>query len=278
MAGDWIKMRTDLATDPAVFRISTITKLDRFAVVGRLHTFWVWVEQNTVDGRVDAVSTQVVDEIVGQTGFADAMEVVGWIKIEHDTITVPHFDRHMGEGWKQRIAKNSRQKRWRDGKKDVDVSETPERLRGRRERDACRRLEKRREEINTPLPPTGVVEEMIKALSEQTGEDPTLAKVGRKYSDAAGELLAANPPYAPEDARRAGRDWKTVCKYSGAVARDRPALGDLTKAMGLLRSAPKPTGRTKKMPSIDVVRKCLADGTPVDQEAVAHYGLNGVAS
>ncbi len=135
---------------------------------------------------------------------------------------------------------------------------------------------------NSPPPtPTGKNErekEMIEAMAEQTGEDPTLAKVGKKYADAAGELLAAVPPYTPEDVRVAGRDWKTVCKYSGAEKRDRPALGDLTNAVGLLRSAGKRPKAPKKWPSIDMVRKCLAEGTPVDQEAVAHYGLNGVAS
>lgn len=54
MAGDWIKMRSDLSDDPAVFKIAGALNLDRFSVIGRLHAFWAWADKHAVDGRVSS--------------------------------------------------------------------------------------------------------------------------------------------------------------------------------------------------------------------------------
>ena len=42
MAGDWIKMRRELAMDPDVVEIAAKSGLDEFGVVGRLHAVWSW--------------------------------------------------------------------------------------------------------------------------------------------------------------------------------------------------------------------------------------------
>lgn len=121
MAGDWIKMRMDLPEDPAVYKLVSLTKMDRLSVVGRLYAFWSWADKYAVDGRVDGATSTVVDDVVRFDGFAVAMESVHWLEIGDDFIAIPNHDRHNGESAKERGLKNQRQARWRAGK-DVDAS------------------------------------------------------------------------------------------------------------------------------------------------------------
>jgi hypothetical protein len=142
VAGDWIKMRNDLPNDPAVYKLSSITNLDRLAVVGRLYAFWSWADKHAVDGRVDGATSLVVDDITRHDGFADALASVKWLEIGDDYVGIPNHDRHNGESAKERGLKNARQARWRDGKAkapstDVDAAPSTE---------ASTREEKRREE------------------------------------------------------------------------------------------------------------------------------------
>lgn len=150
MAGDWIKMRSDLSDDPAVFKIAGALNLDRFSVIGRLHAFWAWADKHAVDGRVDGASSLHVDDVVRFDGFANALAQVSWLLIGDDFLEVPNHDRHNSQSAKERAQKNARQARWRHGKAgNVD---------GCPSTDPSTREEKRREEknrSNTPSTPTG---------------------------------------------------------------------------------------------------------------------------
>jgi hypothetical protein len=149
MAGDWIKMRMDLTEDPAVYKLSSLLKLDRFAVVGRLYAFWAWADRHAVDGRVDGGASTVVDDIVRCDGFAAAMVAVKWLEIGDDFVSIPNHDRHNGESAKERSLKNARQARWRE-KKDASVGGPVD---GGASTKASTREEKRREDIDTPASP-----------------------------------------------------------------------------------------------------------------------------
>lgn len=121
MAGDWIKMRTNLREDPAVFKLSEILSVSEFAVVGMLHAFWSWMDDNSVDGRVDGASSRLVDARVrAGDGFADALVKVGWLIFDEKGASMPNNERHNGKGAKERLLKNQRQAKWRDGKNSVD--------------------------------------------------------------------------------------------------------------------------------------------------------------
>lgn len=113
MAGDWIKMRTDLGTDPAVIRIGLRTSLDSYAVVGRLHALWAWADAHTANGLVRGVTTDWIDAFVTCRGFADAMCEAGWLAVKPEGIEFPRFGRHMGGSAKARAQKTKRQQRWR---------------------------------------------------------------------------------------------------------------------------------------------------------------------
>ncbi len=151
----WIKLRTDLLNDPAVYKLSSALKADRFSIVGRLAAFWGWADQHAVDGVVDGATSQVVDDVVSLPGFAEALQAVKWLQIDSDKIVIPKHDRHNGANAKDRSLKSERQAKWRANK----APETPPKpVDGVVDGKASTRGEKRREEKNTPNAPKGAVE------------------------------------------------------------------------------------------------------------------------
>lgn len=157
MAGDWIKMRCNLDTDPAVFQIAAQLGLDELSVVGRLWKVWSWADQHVSDCHAIGVTDVTLDRISGTPGFADAMRRVGWIEGDSDAPALPKFDRHNGQSAKRRALATERQSR----KRHADV--TPE---SRTERD-----QRREEKSNTPIVPKG-----DEAPSASAVEDPLLLR------------------------------------------------------------------------------------------------------
>lgn len=179
MAGDWIKMRTDLSEDPAVIAIADRLGIDEFSVVGRLHRIWSWADSQLRDGRAYGVTTQWIDRFVHLEGFSDALIDVGWLgKIENETeidregigliadngnlidregfekvlgkiekgLYFPNFDRHNGQTAKTRAVDQKR-------KRDMRNSDEKQQLLDSSFIDADEtrtREEKRREEKNNP--------------------------------------------------------------------------------------------------------------------------------
>jgi hypothetical protein len=138
MAGDWIKMRTDLSEDPAVIAVAARLNIDEFSVVGRLHRIWSWADSQLRDGYAYGITLKWIDRYVHLDGFSNALLDVGWLgKIENETLPesgnigllegnanlldreeiekgfekiekgvfFPNFDRHNGETAKTRAVK-----------------------------------------------------------------------------------------------------------------------------------------------------------------------------
>ncbi len=136
----WIKMRVELPNDPAVMRLSKLTGLDRFAVIGRLHALWSWFDVNSACGQVEFVDADDLANVVGSREFVDALCKISWLKIKKSSAELPNFSLHNGETAKARIQKNQRQAKWRE-RKNVDAPpSTPV------DKKASTREEKRREE------------------------------------------------------------------------------------------------------------------------------------
>lgn len=147
MAGDWIKLRVDLATDPAVIRVSEALGVTEFEVVGMLHHFWSWADAQSRDGHADGVTKKWVDRYVHCEGFAEMLEHVGWLKEEDWGISIPNFDRHNGASAKARGLAKDRQKNRRDNlSRESSRCESDE---------GVTREEKRREEKEPPNPLPG---------------------------------------------------------------------------------------------------------------------------
>src|SRR3972149_6486467 len=134
MAGDWIKMRVDLAEDPAVIAIAAATGLAEDHVVGKLHRLWSWADQQTTDGDAASVTDKWIDRHVSCTGFAQAMQAASWLIVSVGGIRFPKFDKHSGKTGKRRALTARRMELKRDaGSVTKNAHE--------------RQLEKRREDI-----------------------------------------------------------------------------------------------------------------------------------
>lgn len=180
MAGDWIKMRTDLYRDPKVCMMAdallsgegelaryvnqhcqrdmTVTRnVMRNVTVGALVSVWgVMRVRGKAEGSdlvCRSVGLGVIDDIADLPGFGAAMALVGWVVETPEGLVFPRFfDDHNVDpesAAKQKAAE--RQKRYRERQKaESDVI-----------RDVTRnvtvthREEKSREENKTPKPPSG---------------------------------------------------------------------------------------------------------------------------
>jgi hypothetical protein len=133
MAGDWIKMRRSLLTDPRVVRIASALDADRFRTIGGLFSAWCLFDEQTPDGRLDGYSPEVFDEIVGVRGLAVAMESVGWLEIGDNWLQATAFSEHNGQTAKRRAQEAVRKMSARNADTEADKKRPRE--------------EKRREEI-----------------------------------------------------------------------------------------------------------------------------------
>ncbi len=106
----WIKIRTNLATDPAVAAIGMRLKMHPRQVVGCLVALWCWADPLTADGWVPHATAKLVDDVAGKRGFADAMALVEWLGIEAGGVRFPRWDRHNGQSAKARAGEAERKR------------------------------------------------------------------------------------------------------------------------------------------------------------------------
>lgn len=108
MAQDWMKIRLDLREDPDVICIAGQLDLDNLVdheedlVVGKLNRFWAWANRELTDGNAPGVTPAWIDRYVCVTGFAEALREVDWLEVTEGGIVIPHFERHLSQGAKQR--------------------------------------------------------------------------------------------------------------------------------------------------------------------------------
>lgn len=133
MAGEWIKMRIDLAADPAVIRIRRSTGIDADAVVGKLHRLWSWADAHTADGFAAGLDAEWVDEFAGCQGFAAAMAAAGWLEVDTNGVRFANFERHNGQPAKVRALRKTRMERFRGAARATDAP--PEKRREEKKED-----------------------------------------------------------------------------------------------------------------------------------------------
>jgi hypothetical protein len=127
MAGDWIKMRIDLASSPKVVRIASALRADRLRVIGGLHAVWCLFDVHSVDGNLDGYTFEALDEMIGFPGFGQAMASVGWIEDRGDSLAAPRFDEHNGQSAKRRAMESERKRESRKtSASDADKMRTRE--------------------------------------------------------------------------------------------------------------------------------------------------------
>ncbi|QMV33395.1 hypothetical protein F1_00032 [Ralstonia phage Heva] len=192
MAGDWIKMRTDLYRDPKVCMMADMLMCDdgelachvnqhcqrnmtvtrnvmRNVTVGALVSVWGVMRMQgkceETDLVCDGVAIGVIDDIADLPGFGAVMEAVGWVCRTEDGLVFPRFfeDNNVAPAGADRSKGAVRQQRYRERQKakcdvtsDVtsDVTVTP-------------REEKSREEK--------IVDTSLRSVSTAPAEKPTPA-------------------------------------------------------------------------------------------------------
>jgi len=125
MAGDWIKMRTNLDTDPRVIDIATRLGIGELQVVGMLWKVWSWADAHTLDGNAVRVTDVTLDRFTLVTGFADALRKVGWLEGRDGLLTFPRFAEHNGQTAKNRAETKERVAKHRNAKSVTDVTPKP---------------------------------------------------------------------------------------------------------------------------------------------------------
>jgi hypothetical protein len=109
VAGDWIKIRSDLPDEDEVLGIAHRIGIEPDLVVGKLVRFWAWVDKVSPNGRLRWATLVDIDRRLTCPGFADALKFVGWL--EEDTtegdpvLVVPHYERHMSQSAKRRAVR-----------------------------------------------------------------------------------------------------------------------------------------------------------------------------
>lgn len=172
MAGDWIKMRTDLFTHPKVVRIASALKADRLRTVGGLMSVWCLFDAHSVDGHLEGYDLNTVDELVGWPGFAKAMYDVQWLEVTLDGLALPDFESHNGQSAKRRAQDADRKREERASASDADKKRT---------REEKRREEKKEEKQKTTrvaaLSPSDLVAE---GVDEQTAAEFIAMRVKKR--------------------------------------------------------------------------------------------------
>jgi len=108
MAGDWIKMRSNLWDDPRIAALVEFTGTSEAAVVGALYWLWATADQHTEDGHLPGLTLGQIDRKTGVAGFGAALVRIGWMLEVSDGVMLSDFDQHNGQSAKRRCAEAQR--------------------------------------------------------------------------------------------------------------------------------------------------------------------------
>lgn len=141
MAGDWIKMRSNLWDDPRVARLCDLTDSTEAAVVGGLYWLWATADQHSEDGVMPGLTIRAIDRKTGIGGFGNALVAIGWLADYPEGAQVSRFEEHNGASAKRRCSEAQRKANSRNtSASDADNERTESGERAELEK------EKRREE------------------------------------------------------------------------------------------------------------------------------------
>lgn len=153
MAGEWIKVRTNLWDDPRVSQLCDMTGAQEATIVGGLYWLWATADEHTETGLMPGLSAIAVDRKTGIRGFGAALVSIGWIEDTPDGIMLVRFDEHNGASAKSR-AQTAKRVANHKGNAKVTVPALPERYPS--VSDALPREDKIREEVKpSPIAPKG---------------------------------------------------------------------------------------------------------------------------
>lgn len=149
MAGDWIKMRSNLWDDPRVSSLCDQTGATESAIIGGLYWLWATADQHTEDGMLPGLTLRSIDRKTAIQGFGQALVSIGWISEEEGAILIHRFDEHNGTSAKRRCTEAQRKANSRKLSAD-DADTTQTEIAQNRTECVAREREREREDISTP--------------------------------------------------------------------------------------------------------------------------------
>lgn len=162
MAGDWIKMNSNLWDHPKVSAICDLTEENEATIIGALYRFWSIGDQHSEDGRLPSMTLTALDRKTGVRSFADSLRTVGWLGEDENGLYIPSWEDHHSSSAKRRAKEaqrkaNSRKNPPKNGESQPTENQEP--LQSVRNLSASVRtetghgaeLEKRREEKNRDI-------------------------------------------------------------------------------------------------------------------------------
>lgn len=126
MAGDWIKMRGNLWSDPRISRLCDMTDQGEATIIGGLYWLWATADQHSEDGIMLGLSIRSIDRNTGIKGFGDALSAIGWIADHPEGVRIVRFDEHNGSSAKKRCQTAKRVANFKAGNAEVTHEALPD--------------------------------------------------------------------------------------------------------------------------------------------------------
>lgn len=173
MAGEWIKMRTNLWDDPRVSSLCDETGQPEAMVVGALYWLWAMADEHSESGFLPGMTFKAIARKTGVAGLGEALQNIGWIQLSGDGVRVVNFDEHNGASAKRRSMDAKRKAGSRNVSAcDADKKRTPSGARTRTREDIKPNTHTASEDHRAPvtmhlewLPP----EKLLKAYATRSG-------------------------------------------------------------------------------------------------------------
>lgn len=109
MAGEWIKVRTNLWDDPRVSQLCDLTKTCEPMVIGGLYWLWSTADEHTETGLLPGMSVGAIDRKTGIKEFGAALVSIGWLLETPEGVVIERFEEHNGKSAKTRAQNAKRQ-------------------------------------------------------------------------------------------------------------------------------------------------------------------------
>ena len=211
MAGDWLKMEAATPDKPEVLAIAARMGWDDpDLAVGKLFRVWRWFDQHTTNGNAPGVTCALLDRIAGVSGFALAMQSVGWLRVDDAGLTLPNFEKHCGKTAKER-AQTARRVASHKEKHTGNATANALTVSSALPREEKRREEERREESKASAPPVPAAParspKRASALPDDFEPNETAHSLAASLAlDMTAELAKFRDYYAMTG--KTGKDWQ----------------------------------------------------------------------
>ena len=207
MAEAWIKMRTNLATNPKIVAMSVDMGVHVSSVIGACFVLWAIGDEHSTNGRLDGYTFDTIDAMVGIKGFSKsaASDRVKWLEQDERGVVIPRFGTHNGNSAKRRAAKaksENKRRTNRGHRVDTRVQEksencppTTDKRREEKEQQQQQQHapEKSRTDIDPSLQPAGVA---------AAGDPVVVFQAKVKYLLRRPDWLPNDKPWLDEDGAR----------------------------------------------------------------------------